>query len=80
MPHTIWHPTAWFSNALEMSPAKVEHPAIVRQILDHLGILPPAPSLRAPPDPPDGLATDPPREWSSEPLLDDLPVPAPVLG
>ncbi len=80
MPHTIWHPTAWFSKALEIPPAKIERPAVVRQILDHLAILTPAPSLRAPPDPPDGLAADPPREWSYEPLLDDLPVPAPVLG
>jgi len=36
--------------------------------------------LRGPPDPPDVLGADPPREWSSEPLFDDLPVPAPLLG
>ena len=30
-----------------------------------------APRLRAPPDPP--------REWSYEPLLDNLPVPDPLI-
>lgn len=35
--------------------AVIERPAIIGQILDHLGILTPAPSLRAPPDPPGGL-------------------------
>lgn len=48
--------------------AVIERPAVVRQILDHLG-LPAAPrSFRAPPDPPNGLSADPPREWSYEPL------------
>jgi len=58
--------------------AVIERPAVVRQILDHLG-LPTAPlSFRAPPDQPDGLAADRPREWSYEPLFDGLPVPDPV--
>jgi len=38
------------------------------------------PSLRAPPDVPDGLAADQPLEWSYEPVLDDLPVPDPVMA
>jgi hypothetical protein len=55
-------------------------PAIIRQILDHLGLSTAAPSFRAPPDPP--------REWSYEPLFDlpvrrtqtgDLPIPDPLL-
>ena len=43
-------------------------PAIIRQILEHLGLPTATPSLRAPPDPPDGLVADPPRAWSSEPF------------
>jgi len=31
------------------------------------------------PDQPEGLAADPPREWSYEPLLGDLPVPDPLI-
>lgn len=58
----------------------IERPAIVRQILDHQGLPAVSPSLRAPPDPPDGLAGDQPREWSYKPLFDDLPVPDPILG
>jgi hypothetical protein len=46
-------------------------PAVIRQILAHLGLPTAAPSFRAPPDPP--------REWSYEPLLDDLPVPDPLI-
>ncbi len=45
-----------------------------------LGLPAVAPSLRAPPDPPDGSAADPPREWSYEPLSDDLPVPDPAIA
>jgi len=44
----------------------IERPAVVRQILDRLGLPLTAPSLRAPPNPS--------REWSYEPLF-DLPVP-----
>ncbi len=58
--------------------AVIERPAVVRQILDHLALPTAAPSFRAPPDPPDGLPADPPREWSYEPLFDDLPVPDPL--
>jgi hypothetical protein len=43
-------------------------PAVVRQILAHLGLPTATPSLRAPPDPPDGRGADPPRAWSYEPL------------
>ncbi len=50
-----------------------------QHILDHLGLATVAPSFRAPPDPPDGSAGDPPREWSYEPFFDDLPIPDPVL-
>jgi hypothetical protein len=53
--------------------------AVFRQILAHLGLPTAAPSLRAPPDQPDGLPADPPREWSYELLFDDLPVPDPVI-
>jgi hypothetical protein len=51
-------------------------PAIIRQILAHLGLPAVAPSLRAPPE---GPEADPPREWSYEPFLDDLPVPDPAI-
>ncbi len=44
--------------------AVIERPAIIRQILAPLGLPAVAPSLRVPPDPPDGSAADPPREWS----------------
>jgi len=54
-------------------------PAIVWQILDHLGCPTVAPTLQAPIDPTDGPAAAYPRDWSSEPILDDLPVPDPVL-
>jgi hypothetical protein len=55
-------------------------PAVVWQILDHLGLPTIAPSFRVPPHLP--------REWSYEPLFDlpvrrtqtgDLPVPDPVI-
>jgi hypothetical protein len=35
---------------------------------------------QAPPDLPKGLAADPPREWSYEPVRDELPVPDPVMA
>ena len=54
--------------------AVIDRPAVIRQILEHLGLSTAAPSLRAPPDPPDGLAADQLREWSYEALF-DLPVP-----
>ena len=54
--------------------AVIERPAVIRQILDHLGLPTGAPSLRAPPDAPGGQVADQPREWSSEPFFDDLPV------
>ena len=60
--------------------AVIERPAVVRQILDHLSLPTVTPSLRAPPDQPDGVATDPPRAWSYEPFFDDLPISDPMLG
>jgi hypothetical protein len=57
----------------------IERSAVVRQILDHLGLPTGAPQLRAPPDPPDALAAQQPREWSYEPVFDDLPIPDPLL-
>ena len=42
-------------------------------MLDHLGLPSAAPRFRAPPDSPDPLAAQQPREWSYEPLF-DLPV------
>jgi hypothetical protein len=67
-----------------MSPAiTTPHALRIRKsrqyILAHLGLPTGAPSFRAPPDRRDGLPTDPPREWSYEPRLDDLPVPDPVI-
>ena len=59
--------------------AVIDRPAVVRQILAHLGLPAVAPSLRAPPDPPDGLAGDHPREWSYEQSVDDLPIADPVM-
>ena len=53
----------------------IERPAVVRQILDHLGLPTAAPSLRAPPD---GRVAAHSRDWSYEPLFDDSPVPGPV--
>ena len=53
--------------------AVIERPAVIRQILDHLGLASTPPSLRAPPDQPDGGAAERPREWAYEPLF-DLPV------
>ena len=55
----------------------IERPAVVRQILQHLGLPTGAASLRAPPDQTQGLAGDPPREWSSDPVV-DLPVRGPT--
>jgi len=48
--------------------AVIERPAIVRQILAHLGLPAATPRLRAPPDLPEGPTADQPREWSYEPL------------
>jgi hypothetical protein len=55
------------------------HLAVIRQILTHLGLPTAAPSLRAPPDPPAGLAAVGRRDWSYDPLCDDLPVPDPAI-
>jgi hypothetical protein len=58
----------------------IERPAVIRQLLEHLGLPAAAPSLRSSPDPPDGSAADPLRAWAYAPLLDDLPVPGPLIG
>ncbi len=60
--------------------AVIERPAVIRHILDHLGLPTGAASLRGPPDPPEGLAPNPPREWSYEPCFDDLSIPDPVMA
>ncbi len=60
--------------------AVIERPAVIRQILDHLGLPTGAASLRAPPDPSKGLVNDPPHKWFYEPFFDDLPVPHPMRG
>ena len=60
--------------------AVIELPAVVRHILNHLGVPTAAPSFRAPPEPPEGLLADPLHAWSSEPLLNDLPAADPVLA
>ena len=49
----------------------IERPAVLRQILDHLGLPTTAPSLYAP--------ANQPREWSCEPLFEELPIPDPAL-
>jgi hypothetical protein len=59
--------------------AVIERPAVIRQILDHLGLASTPPSFRAPPDQPDGGAAERPREWAYEPLFDDLAIPDPLL-
>ncbi len=58
----------------------IERPAVVRQLLDHLGLPTAAPRLRAPPDPPDNLAADPARDWVYEPYLVDPAARDPRLG
>ena len=60
--------------------AVIDHPAIVWQILDHLGLPAGAASLRAPPDPPDGRAADQPSDCVYGPFLDDLAARDPMLG
>ena len=61
--------------------AVIERPAIIRRILDHLGLpTTPPPSLRAPPDARDDLVADHPLKWSSEPIFEDLPVPHLVIA
>jgi hypothetical protein len=55
--------------------AVLEQPGVVRQILDHLGL-----PTAAPPEWPNGLAADPPRDRSSEPFVEDLPTPEPVIA
>lgn len=60
--------------------AVIERQGVVRQILDHLGLPTTAPRLRAPPDLPEDLAAEPPREWSYDPVFDDLPIPDPVMA
>ena len=60
--------------------AVIERPAVVRQMLAHLGLPTTAPRLRAPPDPPKDLAADPPRVGSYEPVLDDLTIPDPIMA
>jgi len=59
--------------------AVIERPAIIRQILDHLGFPTAAPQLRAPPGL-NAMTAQQPREWSYEPLFDDLPISDPALA
>jgi hypothetical protein len=61
--------------------AVIGQPAVVRQILAHLGLPSVAPSLRALPAESDkpGMAL-PPRDWVYQPFLENLPAPEPVLG
>ncbi len=69
--------------------AVIEQPAVIRQILDHLGLPTGAAGLRAPPDQTRGRLGDQPREWSYDPAFDlpvrrtqtgDLPGPAPAIA
>lgn len=59
--------------------AVIKRPAVIRQILDDLGLPTTAASFRALPDQADGLATVASRDWIYEMLFDDLPSPEPVL-
>ena len=58
----------------------IEQPAVIRQILDHLGLPTGAVNLRAPPDQTASLAGDQARDWSYEPCFDDLSVPDPAIA
>ena len=60
--------------------AVIERPAIIRKILDHLGLPTIAAKLRAPPDPPEGVTAGHPRERLYEPFFDDLPVADPRMA
>ena len=58
--------------------AVIERPEVVRQILDHLGLPVPPRGCRSPPEPARGLTVREIREWTYEPVEDDLPLPDPL--
>jgi hypothetical protein len=58
--------------------AVIEQPAVVRQILDHLGIAVRSNAERSPPGAARGLAVSEAPEWSYEPVEDYLPLPDPL--
>ncbi len=60
--------------------AVIERPAVIRQILDHLGLATAAPSFRAPPDPPASPVAVHSRDRSYDPLVDNLPIPDPTIA
>jgi hypothetical protein len=52
--------------------AVIECQGVVRQILAHLGLPTTVPGFRGPPAQLGSRVADPPREWSYEPIFDDL--------
>jgi hypothetical protein len=54
--------------------AVIDRPAGVRQILDLPGLLVPPRAYRSPPERVRGLAIREIREWTCEPVEDDLPL------
>jgi hypothetical protein len=57
--------------------AVIERPAVIRQILDHLGLATTPSSLRAPHDQPAGWAA---HSWTYPPFLGEILVPDSMLG
>ena len=58
--------------------AMIEQPAVMRQILGHLGIPLPSRAYRSPRGLANGLAVHEVPEWTYEPVEDDLPLPDPL--
>ena len=51
---------------------------MVQQVLDHLCIALPSSAYRSPPQAARGLSAREAREWTYEPLEEDLPLPDPL--
>ncbi len=60
--------------------AVIERPAVIQEILAHLGLPSIASSLRAPPERSASVAPDQSRAWSYDPFFDDLPFAGPVMA
>ncbi|OGB95677.1 MAG: hypothetical protein A2Z31_08280 [candidate division NC10 bacterium RBG_16_65_8] len=54
--------------------AVIEQPAVVRQLLDHLGIAVPSRADRSPPETSRGRAVHEAPEWTYDPVEADLPL------
>ncbi len=57
-----------------------ERSAVFGQLSGRLGFPTGAANRHPPSDPTGGQAADPPREWSYESSLDDLPIPDPATA